>query len=132
GVFWGRRGRGKIAEEYRKKSGTPWLTLPAEPDALAAYDCIVVGDVAPEQLPLPERIRLEKYVADRGGTLVFVAGKRFLPLAFTQAAEAATDPLLKLLPLEEPKIAQSLRGFPVTLTHEGQLAPILQLDSPSD
>src|SRR5262249_15797667 len=63
---------GKIAEDELKKTGNPALTLPAEPDALAEFDCIILGDVSPTQLPLPERVRLEKYVADRGGTLVLV------------------------------------------------------------
>src|SRR5262249_55028096 len=77
---------GKIPEDELKKSNNPSLTLPAEPDAYAAYDCIILGDVSPAQLPLAERLRLEKYVADGGGTLVLVAGKRFLPRAFQEAA----------------------------------------------
>ncbi|MCI0465193.1 MAG: hypothetical protein L0Z62_50365, partial [Gemmataceae bacterium] len=123
---------GKIAEEDLQKSGNPRLTLPGEPDALADYDCLILGDVSPEQLPLPERSRLERYVADRGGTLIFVAGKRFLPLAFTQGAAGPDDPLLKLLPIEEPRPVQSVKGFPVTLTHEGKLAPFLHLDTAAE
>ena len=51
------------------KMGSPRQQLPAGADALAEFDCIILGDVGVEQLPLAERKRLEKYVAERGGTL---------------------------------------------------------------
>jgi hypothetical protein len=127
---------GAISEEDLQRMSHPALTLPKEPDALAPYDCIILGDVSPTQLPLPERQRLEKYVGERGGTLVIIAGKRFMPLAFEgakpQAAEE-TDPLLKLLPITKPHVVKPLDGFPITLTDEGQRTPLLQLgDTPED
>src|SRR5207237_4930739 len=67
---------GRVAEDDLQRTGNPRLTLPGEPDAFAAYDAIVLGDTSPEQLPAIERVRLERYVADRGGTLVIVAGQR--------------------------------------------------------
>lgn len=137
---------GKIAEEDLKKAGNPTLLLPADPDGFAAYDCIILGDVSPTQLSLPERLRLEKYVADRGGTLVILAGKHFMPLAFQETGEANPqpapadkpefadrgDPLLKLLPILEPRAVHPLTGFPVTLTHEGQGTPFLQMEGAPD
>ncbi|HMC65675.1 MAG TPA: vWA domain-containing protein, partial [Gemmataceae bacterium] len=124
---------GRIPEEELKKIGNPALALPAEPDGLAAFDCIIVGDVSPGQLPLPERLRLEKYVADRGGTLVVLAGKRYMPLAFGSLGSSdETDPLLKLLPIQEPRAVQPTQGFPITLTTEGTLAPFLQMDAAAE
>jgi hypothetical protein len=83
---------GLLPEDQLVKAGNPLLTLPTEPDALAAYDCIMLGDVSPAQLPLRERHRLERYVADRGGTLVITAGKRFMPLAYAeQSARVAQE-----------------------------------------
>ena len=82
-----------------------------------------MGDVAPAQLPLAERLRLAKYVADRGGTLVILAGKRAMPLAYLEGRKdvgAEGDPLLNLLPIEEARAVAPLKGFPVTLTDEGQ------------
>jgi hypothetical protein len=120
----------KVPEDDLVKSGNPSLTLPADPDALAGYDCIVLGDVLPEQLPAADRLRLEKYVADRGGTLVMLAGKHAMPLAYSQDAAAGDDPLIKLLPLEQPHLAQTdpEKGFAVTLTAEGGLAAFLQME----
>jgi von Willebrand factor type A domain len=122
---------GKLPEEELEKLGNPALKLPTEPDALAAYDCIILGDVSPEQLPLPDRIRLEKYVADRGGTLVLLAGKRFMPLGYTKLFDPANelDPLLKLLPIVNERAYDSADGFKVTLTEEGQQVPFLQMET---
>jgi len=81
---------GLIDEAALEKAGHPRLTLPALPDdkkavdPLLKYDCIILGDVTTEQLAFAERRRLEKYVAERGGTLVLVAGKRALPLQFLE------------------------------------------------
>jgi hypothetical protein len=126
---------GKIEEEELTKAGNPARTLPEGPDALAGFDCIILGDVTPEQLPPAERVRLEKYVGDRGGTLVLLAGKRSLPLAFVGqpgGAEADQDPLLKLLPIEQPRVVAPVQGFPVTLTEEGRLSSFLQMDPVAD
>jgi hypothetical protein len=127
---------GRISEEELEKTGNPLLVLPTEPDALAAYDCIILGDVAPTQLPPAERVRLESYVADRGGTLVMLAGKRYMPLAYTDSVPngpASEEPLLKLLPVEDPRGLSLPKGFSVTLAHEGKLTPFLQMEpSPSD
>jgi hypothetical protein len=130
---------GKIPEDELHQAGNPTLALPAEADALAGYDCVIVGDVGPAHLPLPDRIRLEKYVADRGGTLVLLAGKRFLPMAYTEPPgdgtrmpAGADDPLLKLLPIQESRVARPVQGFPVTLTHAGRLTSFLQMDAAPD
>jgi hypothetical protein len=124
---------GKIEEPDLKKIGNPSLTLPSEPDALSSFDCIILGDATPEQLPRAERVRLEKYVAERGGTLVILAGKRAMPLGFLNAAAAAAgdaegDPLVKLLPIEQPREHKPVEGFPITLTPDGKLARFLQLE----
>jgi hypothetical protein len=134
---------GKISETELEKIGNPRLTLPApppspdlegaakapmeQPDPLVRYDCIILGDVAPEQLPVGDRRRLEKYVAERGGTLVMLAGKRFMPLTYQDSAKE-DDPLLKMLPVQQPRGVKPLNGFPVTLTQEGTLTPYLQMD----
>ncbi|HEY1859107.1 MAG TPA: hypothetical protein VGG61_02065, partial [Gemmataceae bacterium] len=122
---------GKIGEEELEKIGNPSLTLPKEPDALSGYDCIVLGDVMPEQLPAADRIRLEKYVADRGGTLVLLAGKRAMPLAYLgEQANNADDPLIKMLPIEQPRSIQPdpVTGFHVSLTLDGKEAAFLRME----
>src|SRR5262245_54296626 len=79
---------------------------------------------------MADRLRLERYVSERGGTLVFLAGKRSMPQAFgTTAAERETDPLWRLLPITEVHEAKPPDGFPITLTQEGRLSAFLQMES---
>jgi len=119
---------GKLSEEELKKMGNPATTLPTDPDALSSYDCIILGDVNPELLTLPDRVRLEKYVADRGGTLVLLAGKRSMPLAYSGGdATAEADPMWKLLPVRHPRPFNTNRGFSVLLTDEGERASYLRM-----
>lgn len=132
-VFSQPRLNGAVSEEDLQTMGYPSLKLPAEADALNAYDCIILGDVSPEQLPMTDRVRLENYVAERGGTLVFLAGKRSMPLGFgATAAERENDPLFRLLPIQEPREVKPLDGFPVTLTAEGRLAAFLQMEATAE
>ncbi len=124
---------GRIPEAELEKIGNPRLILPRpaekdDEDPLVKYDCIVLGDVAPEQMPLEDRRRLEKYVADRGGTLVLLAGKRHMPLAYRSDGGEEDDPIVKMLPVEKPRAVSPVEGFAVTLTHEGRLTSFLQMD----
>ncbi|MBI2808967.1 MAG: hypothetical protein HYX68_28625 [Planctomycetes bacterium] len=130
---------GVIKTQELEKAGLAKTKLP-EPkaenkkiDPLLDYDCIFLGDVSPEQVPLADRKRLEKYVAERGGTLVFLVGKRSLPLAFTRADAAGTDPFSKMLPVSEPREIGPKAGFTLRTTLEGKLTPFLQLgERPED
>src|SRR5262249_55159339 len=74
----------RLTEEDLEKLGLPSRKWPEGPDALASYQCVILGDVDPERLTLAERQKLEKYVADSGGTLVILAGKRSMPLGFPE------------------------------------------------
>jgi hypothetical protein len=108
----------------------PRQQLPAGAHGLADFDCIVLGDVGVEQSPLAERQRLEQYVGERGGTLVILAGKRFMPLAYPQIeANGETDPLGKLLPIESPHVVAPVEGFSLTRTQAGKETKFLELDA---
>jgi hypothetical protein len=118
----------RLTDEDLDKIDSPRQHLPAGPDALADYDCIVLGDVSPEQLPLADRQRLEKYVAERGGTLVVVAGKRFMPLAYPDANGADADPIRKMLPVEAPRVTAPPDGFTPSLTADGREEKFMDLE----
>ena len=131
---------GLIKVDQLDKAGLAKTKLP-EPkadrkdyDPLSAYDCILLGDVSPEQLPMADRQRLERFVAERGGTLILLAGKRHLPLAYTKVSQAANDPLVKMLPITEPREWIKETGFTLRVSGEGKLRPFLQLEpnSPSN
>lgn len=112
-----------VKAEDLKEMKLPDLKLP-DADALLRNDCVILGDVSPEHLPLEERSRLEKYVADRGGTLVILAGKRSMPLEFLGDG----DPMSRLLPIHNPRVVDRKDGFQVTLTGEGKQTAFLRLE----
>jgi hypothetical protein len=130
-----------LSDEMLAKMGNPQRRLPEGADALADFQCVILGDVSPEQMPLKERERLEQFVAKHGGTLVIVAGKRFTPLAYTQLpgsmkpdkdgkkGEETADPILKLLPIKDPRVVRPEQGFPVSLTREGKAMPFLKMEA---
>jgi hypothetical protein len=113
------------------------LDLPADPAAqtgspFAPFDVVIVGDVAPHQVQIAGWDLLDRYVREEGGTLVLIAGKRFMPLGYR------SDTLNNLLPVENlRKIemsgadqtgAPADRGFHLQLTPDGETQAMLQLD----
>ncbi len=133
---------GKVSEKDLEKMNNPSPVLPAvttpDQDPLNDYDCIILGDVLPEQISPVERKRLEKYVADRGGTLVVLAGKRAMPMAYLPKdgdkakpvgpMDDNQDPLIKMLPITLARAVAPQEGFPVTLTEEGKQTDFMRLE----
>ncbi len=123
---------GNLPEDKLAAVGHPQMALPrASPgkeDPLEVYDCIFLGDVPAAKLSLEERRRLERYVDQRGGTLVLLAGKHFFPMEYFDGPDAATDPLLKLLPISEARSWQPAGGFNLALTVDGKATAFLQLE----
>jgi hypothetical protein len=114
-------------------AGFPALTLPEDADAFGEYDCIVLGDVGPGHLSDADQKRLERYVKETGGTLVVLAGRKAMPLAFTSPADPSGKPasatvLDRLLPVTTPHGEAARSGFPVTLADEGRLTDFLQME----
>ena len=129
-VFQQPRLNKNLTPEELKKIGSPAQKLPEGPDSLADFDCIILGDAEAEQLPLADRQRLEKYVADRGGTLVLLAGKRALPLGYPDVDNAGeADPLRKMLPIEDAHVVAPEDGFHLSLTPEGRDTEFMKLDA---
>ncbi len=114
----------RATDEEVRPMGLPARQLPADPDALTGADCVVIGDVEPGQFPPAERERLERYVADGGGTLVIVAGKRAMPLAYTGSED---DPIRRLLPVRQPKVFDDPKGFRLALTPEADRTWFLRM-----
>lgn len=125
---------GSAAEEKLEKLGLARLRLPETKDdpvdPLHRYDCILLGDIQPQHLGPADRERLEKYVGQHGGTLIFLAGKRFLPSSYLPGEN---DPLARLLPLTNPRPITEKDGFSLKPSEEGQHLPIFQFEeNPED
>jgi hypothetical protein len=111
-------------DEDVRKFGIPSRRLPAEADSLFSYDCIILGDVEPDQLGMAERERLEQFVAEAGGTLVVSAGKRAMPLAYSKDEH---DPIRRLLPIRNPQAWSEKLGFRLVPGAEFGSSGFLQL-----
>jgi hypothetical protein len=124
---------GRIPEKDLPDQGHPRSSLPEHKDInkgdpLFDYDCVVLGDVSPEQLPLSDRRRLEQYVSEQGGTLVLVAGKRYMPLDYLSGSAEETDPLGKMLPIQQLRGVHARSGFHLGVAPEAHLFPFMQLE----
>lgn len=123
-------------DEKLKKLGFASRKLPVlredkvADDPLFAFDCILLGDVSPEDLPVKDQQRLHHYVSERGGTLVMLSGKRFLPMAY---AEKFDFPLSSLLPVTDLRVEMpDKKGFAIELSEPGNATPWLALhDDPA-
>ena len=117
------------------------LVVPAGADhsdrsPFAEFDVVIVGDVAPSDLPRSTWALLERFVAESGGTLVLSAGKGYLPLAYRSEVLERLIPLTELRPVSVTGTpgtdAPTRRGFQLQLTPEGENEPMLQFDADRD
>ena len=106
--------------------------LPADQAEWMKFDAIILGDVKPVTLGAGATEALCKFVTDRGGTLIVLAGPCYMPHAF------ASTPLGMLLPVTVKASSEVLFGgndkpFRIALTGEGAQSPILsQSSEPSE
>jgi hypothetical protein len=101
--------------------------FPHKKEEVLAYDAVILGDVDPAQLTTDDLANLEAFVNDRGGTLIFIAGRSFMPAAY---GRTALGPLLPVIPPDDPKEKAKdlpLDGFPLALTAEAQVLSIFRL-----
>lgn len=122
---------GVLAETFfPRQLNWPGPETPIEKSPLAEFDLIVIGDVSPQNLSEPLLMQLDKFVSDIGGTVVFVAGKRHLPLKYRSVTLSKLLPISNVRPansLDPPDTPPHLRGFHLRLTPDGERAGGLQL-----
>jgi len=92
--------------------------LPKDEAEWMKFDVIVLGDVAPKYLKDEELKILRKFVTERAGTLVVIAGPQNMPHAY------ADTPLADLLPVTfkmeaVPQVPSPEKSFRLALTAEG-------------
>ena len=100
------------------------------------FDIVILGDVAPKELGDEGIKRLRKFVIDRGGTLIVIAGAQSMPEAY------AATPLAELLPVKlSPEVMRAAtqaaakpdalprEGFRIALTDAGKDHVILRQDT---
>ncbi|HBN74896.1 MAG TPA: hypothetical protein DD473_03550 [Planctomycetaceae bacterium] len=96
-------------------------------------DMVIWGDADPKSVDQGTWEKLERFVGERGGTLVVSAGKRHF-------SGVMQNPILaKMMPIEhfrhiesnrnETAPSPNLRGFHLKLTPQGEQHPVMKLDS---
>ena len=109
--------------------GIPSLRqFPRSREELFRYDVILLGDIRPDSLSIPQKEWLVEFVDDQGGGVVFLSGQWFMPRRYRG------DPLERLLPVEleeadeRGSVSRDLvEAFHVRLTPEGLEHPVMQL-----
>lgn len=114
--------------ETARIPGSPYLEqFPARAEDLFDFDLILLGDIDPSLLAEDRLSLLSDYVATAGGALTVIAGKRFMPSAFSRTQ------LEQLLPVElsgasfGPAKSLSVRPLRLGLTPAGRESVMLRL-----
>lgn len=89
-----------IATGKREQSQTFPVTL----DEWDQYDVVILGDLPTEHLPLVAQESLVRYLRERGGTLIMIAGERAMPHAYVD------HPLEEAVPVRPVDASQSSRS----------------------
>ena len=78
-----------------RSEDTPYIeNFPENRKDLFSYDLIIFGDIDPEDIPENAITNISSFVADSGGALIILAGKRFTPSSYRNTE------LERLLPVE--------------------------------
>ncbi len=110
-----------------ERTETEATFLPANEAEWMKFDLIILGDVAPDELGRANMDILRRYVLNRGGTLVVIAGSRHMPQAYTGT------PLAEILPVTfrpaiRPLLTAPEQEFRLSLTAEGRNTVFMKLD----
>jgi hypothetical protein len=84
---------------------TALRSFPVARDELFDYDVLILGDMDPRLLPRSVWTDLRKFVAEKGGGVVFIAGPRFLPWLYADVSDATA-----LFPVEFDALASTGGG----------------------
>ena len=121
--------------EHAEQDASALRVFPVRRDEVFAYDVIILGDADPKLLGESAMRNLVEFVNQpgKGGAVVFLAGPRFMPLAFRET------PLARLMPIELGSVRLPddnrtiTEGFVVQPTELGLNTPSMQLgDSPAE
>ncbi len=115
----------QVAASASRPREEPQATLlPQSEQEWMKFDVIILGDVSPDALSDADYDALRRFVTDRGGTLVVIAGPDYMPHAFTDT------PLADLLPVEvtpsSSPVAAPEESYHIALTPEGQDSVIMR------
>ena len=113
--------------EFSEQDRAALPTFPAAKDELFSYDVVLVGDADTSFLSQSQMQNLARFVTEKGGGVLFIAGELFNPLSYR------ATPLELLLPIEladarnPTAVVNGVMSFRPELTVEGRSNPIFRL-----
>jgi hypothetical protein len=99
--------------------------FPRDEKALFEYDIILLGDVPRATFSESQLEALRRFVEDRGGSLLVIAGEQHMPHEFAGTPLEAVLPTV-INPTPDPLLSDE--PFQMQLTPEGRRSPISQLE----
>ena len=116
--FHGQSVRKVVPASVSRPAGASEATaLPKDRSEWMKFDVIIIGDVPAGGFPVEDVRSIGKFVTDRGGTVIFVAGANFMPGDYADTALAELIPL-RLGGQDKPARIPT-RGFRIALTPAG-------------
>jgi len=104
---------------YQQDAPTAGPTFPPTLAALAAYDVVILGDIARTHFSREQLESLRRFVADRGGGLVLLGGATSLgPMGF------GGTPLARALPVQWGRGSKVAAEFSLSVTSRGRTHPV--------
>ena len=116
------------ASVARERDDIEATHLPRNEDEWMKFDVIIMGDVDPDALGFETLRILDRFVTERGGALIVVAGPMHMPHRFTESALADLLPAT-IRPTERALIAGPEEYFRVALTAEGARHELMRLET---
>ena len=99
--------------------------LPKDETEWMKFDVIILGDVSPQELGEEEQRILRKFVTERGGTLVVIAGPTSMPHAFADTEFADVLPV-RFGKSAKPVVQPPEKEFRLLLTADGRESVIMR------
>lgn len=117
------------ASAARPKDEPEATALPENEAEWMKFDVIVLGDLEPDSFPEQQQRGIKKFVEERGGTLIVIAGPRYMPHAYANSPLAALLPVA-IRPAEapEPFLPSPDERFRFELTPEGRESVVTRLN----
>ncbi|MGC8668681.1 MAG: VWA domain-containing protein [Chthonomonadales bacterium] len=112
------------------EGNVPIYAFPSDEKSLFAYDLLILGDVPRAYFTDAQLHNIRRFVEDRGGSLVVIAGERHMPYEYKSTSLEALFPVV-LGPF--PEQVKTDEPFQWERTPAGMQDPLLRLsDSPAE
>ena len=116
------------ASAMRPHGDAEATALPEKAEDWFLFDTIILGDVSPQELGTEGVDILKRFVSERGGRLIVIAGSNSMPHAFV------SSPLAEMLPVTVAPSSTAIKppsepGYYIRLSPAGERHTVTQLDS---